>query len=80
MRVREVVEDVSIEDGDCPFAGVRPKAGSGGNVEVFSVIWESDVLQINPTTDSVSKGDIGSTGLRGGERREVGVTLWEAED
>ena len=37
MRVREVVEDVSIEDGDCPFAGVRPKAGSGGNIEVFSV-------------------------------------------
>jgi hypothetical protein len=60
---REGVENVSIEDvyGDGLFAGVRPNAGGGCTVdhgEVFSVIRESDVLHIDPTTDSVCKGNI----------------------
>ena len=78
-RGREGVENVSIEDveGEGPFAGVRPNAGGGGTAdddwEVRSVIGESEVLRIDPTTDSVCEGDIGGTGLSGGEgRRKVG--------
>lgn len=55
------VENVSIEDvdGDGPFAGARPKGGGGGiadDWEVLSVIGESGVLRIDPTTDSVCEG------------------------
>ena len=82
------MENVSIEDvdGDGPFAGVRPNAGGGGTAdddwEVRSVIGESEVLRIDPTTDSVCEGDIvGGTGLRGGEgRRKVGGTTLREED
>lgn len=59
-KMPEGVENVSIEDvdGDGPFAGARPKAGgTAEDGEVLSVIGESDVLRIDPTTDSVCEGD-----------------------
>lgn len=54
----EGVENVSVVDvdGDGPLSGVRPKAGSGGIAGEgvrLSVIGESWVRRIEPTTDSV---------------------------
>jgi len=75
------VENVSTEDvdGEGPFVGVRPNAGGGGTAEdgeVLSVIGESDVLRIDPTTDSVcGEAKVGGergTGVRGGEGRKLG--------
>lgn len=52
------VENVSIEDvdGDGPFASVWPPS-TADDEEVHSVIGESEVLRIDPTTDSVCEGD-----------------------
>jgi hypothetical protein len=55
------VNVLSIEDadGEGPFAGVWPNAGGGGAADdgdVLSVIGESDVLCVDPTTDSVCEG------------------------
>ena len=54
----EGVENVSVVDvdGDGPLRGARPKAGSGGIAGEgvrLSVIGESWVRRIEPTTDSV---------------------------
>jgi len=83
------VENVSTEDvdGEGPFAGVRPNAGGGGTAEdgeVLSVIGESDVLRIDPTTDSVREQDkVGGecgTGVRGDAGRKIGgVMLGEGD-
>jgi hypothetical protein len=61
---------------------VRPKGGGGGTAddwEVLSVIGESGVLRIDPTTDSVCEGDlvggVAGTGVRGGEGRNVGADM-----
>jgi hypothetical protein len=63
-------------DGDGPFAGVRPNAGTSDDREFLWVVEDSDVLCIDPTTDSVREGDIvgGDEGtvLRGDSGREVG--------
>ena len=78
---REGVENVSVDEvaGDGPFAGVRPKAGGVGTADdwdVLSVIGDSEVLRIDPMTDSVCEGDNvrgeAGTGLRGGEGCKVG--------
>jgi hypothetical protein len=77
---QEGVENVSIEDvdGEGPFAGVRPNAGGGGiadDGDVLSVIVESRLLCIDPTTDSVWEGDIVGAeggGLIGGVGRKRG--------
>jgi len=57
----EGVENVSIDDvdGDGPLSDVRPKGGSdgtGGEGVVLSVIRESCVWHMEPTTDSVREG------------------------
>jgi hypothetical protein len=57
----EGVENVSIVevDGDGPFGGLRPKAGREGTAGEgvrLSVIVESRVWRMDPTTDSVCEG------------------------
>src|ERR1700761_6105000 len=81
---REGVENVSVDDvdGDGPFAGVPPKAGSRGTADdwdVLSVRSDNVVPRIDSTTDSVCKGnkvcgDVG-TGPRRGEGCKVGGVM-----
>jgi hypothetical protein len=55
------VNVLSIEDANSegPFTGMQPNAGgrwAADNRDVLLVIGESNVLHVDPTTDSVCKG------------------------